>query len=109
MEERDYSPQETCHLLLQLPLIRSSRDIIILSLDGSHKVDDQMRNNTDTPVASILDNHIERPNSPIFEATKLLHFAQNYSMLKETGSELKHHRMKVVTVRPYCSTDPNGP
>ena len=33
--ERDLSAQETCHLLLHLPLVR---DHIILSLDGSHEV-----------------------------------------------------------------------
>ena len=33
--ERDFSAQETCHLLLQLPLVRSTRDYTILSLDGS--------------------------------------------------------------------------
>ncbi len=31
--ERDFSAQETCHLLLQLPLYRASRDFVVLSLD----------------------------------------------------------------------------
>ena len=106
--ERDYSAQETCHLLLQLPLIRSSRDVIILSLDGSRQVDDQLGNNSRATVASILDNYIQRPNTPIFEEMKLLHFAQNYSMPKVINSEPKRHKMKVVIVRPYCSPDPNG-
>ena len=105
--ERDYSAQETCNLLLQLPLIRSSWDLIILSLDGSRQV--QLGNNPHATMPSILDNYIQRPKTPIFEKMKLLHFAQNYSMLKGTGSEPKHHRTKVVVVRPYCSTDPNGP
>ena len=30
--ERDYSAQETCHLLLQLPVIHSSRDFVVLSV-----------------------------------------------------------------------------
>ena len=33
--ERDYSAQETCYLLLQLPMYHASRDFVILSLDGS--------------------------------------------------------------------------
>ena len=33
--ERDYSAQETCHHLLQLPMFKASRDFIVLSLDGS--------------------------------------------------------------------------
>ena len=37
--ERDYSAQETCHLLMGLPMYRTSRDFVILSLDGSRQVD----------------------------------------------------------------------
>jgi len=37
--ERDYSSQETCHLLLQLPMFKASRDFIVLSLDGSRLVE----------------------------------------------------------------------
>ena len=40
--ERDYSGQETCHLLLQLPMFKASRDFIILSLDGSRAVEDHL-------------------------------------------------------------------
>ena len=40
--ERDYSAQETCHLLLQLPMFKASRDFIVLSLDGSRAVEDHL-------------------------------------------------------------------
>ena len=40
--ERDYSAQETCNLLLQLPMFKTSRDFIILSLDGSRAVEDHL-------------------------------------------------------------------
>ena len=56
--DRDYSAQETCHLLLQLPLIRSSRDFTILSLDGSRQVQSQMENDTQATVSSILDHYM---------------------------------------------------
>ena len=36
--ERDYSAQETCHFLLQLPMYKASRSFFILSLDGSRAV-----------------------------------------------------------------------
>ena len=39
--ERDFSAQETCHLLLQLPLVKSTRDYVILSLDGSRQVQEE--------------------------------------------------------------------
>ena len=44
--ERDYSAQETCHLLLQLPMFKASRDFIILSLDGSQRRFDRKLNRT---------------------------------------------------------------
>ena len=37
--ERDYSAQETCHLLLQLPMYKASRSFTYLSLDGSRAVE----------------------------------------------------------------------
>ena len=36
--ERDYSAHETWHLLLQLLLINSSQDFVVLSADGSCEV-----------------------------------------------------------------------
>ena len=42
VSERDYSAQETCHLLLQLPMFRASRHFIMLSLDGSRAVEDRL-------------------------------------------------------------------
>ena len=38
--ERDYSAQETCHLLLMLPMYMASRDFVMLSLDGSRQVEE---------------------------------------------------------------------
>ena len=97
--ERDYSAQETCHLLLQLPLTRSTRDITILSLDGSRQVEEQTNQSTRATAPSELDHYIHRPQNSTFEDMKLLHFAQNYSMPKETGTCPKHLKMKVVIVQ----------
>ena len=56
-----------------------------------------------------LDHYVYHPTTPIFPEMKLLHFAQNYSMPKDAGSEPKRHKMKVVSIRPYGSPDPTGP
>ena len=40
--ERDFSAQETCHLLLQIPMFKASRDFIVLSLDGSRALEDRL-------------------------------------------------------------------
>ena len=52
---------------------------------------------------------MQRPTTTMFQDMTLLHFAQNYSMPKELGSEPKRHKTKVVIIRPYCSPDPSGP
>jgi len=53
--ERDYSAQETCHLLLQLPMFRSSRDFLILSLDESRELSDKLEEGKVVTIDSQLD------------------------------------------------------
>ena len=108
--ERDYSSQETCHLLLQLPLYITTRDFIILSLDGSRAVDDKLDPDKPATVPSILDNYRIRPSSSQFESMTLLHFAQHFSNPRNHGGEPNPRQKKVVVVvRPYISPEPNGP
>ena len=59
--EKDYSAQETCHLLLQLPMFKASRDFTVLSLDGSRAVQEQLDEGQPATALSILDNYIARP------------------------------------------------
>ena len=55
--ERDYFVQETCHLLLQLPMFKASRDFIILSLDGSRAVEDHLEEGQRATALSIVDHY----------------------------------------------------
>ena len=41
--ERDYSAQEMCHLLLQIPMFKDSRDFFVFSLDRSKAVEDHLQ------------------------------------------------------------------
>ena len=109
--ERDFSAQETRHLLLQVTLVKSIRDYVILSLYGSRQVqEEQPEDNTNrATVPSILDHYIQQPSDSSFQDMTLLYFAQNYSMLRDLGTAPKQQKMKIVSVRPYCSPDPNGP
>ena len=108
--ERDYSAQETCHLLLQLPMFKASRDFIVLSLDGSRAVEEQLNEGQPATALSILDHYVARPTTPRFRDMKLLQFAQQYTMPKELGSDPSRRRKDVVViVRPYLSPEPNGP
>ena len=57
--ERDFSAQETCHLLLQLPMFKASRDIIILSLDGSRAVENHLEEKQRATALSIVTAYAE--------------------------------------------------
>ena len=108
--ERDYSAQKTCHLLLQLPLVKASRDFTILSLDGSRAVEDRLDQDQPATVSSTLDHYVARPNTVLFHDLTLLEYAQRYVTPKQLGSNPKHRRKDIiVVVRPFCSSDPSGP
>ncbi len=108
--ERDYSAQETCHLLLQLPMFRASRDFVVLSLDGSRAVESKLQEGQPATAPSILDHYISRPTTTQFRDMTILHFTQKYTMPKDLGSDPCHRRKDVVViVRPFCSPDPSGP
>ena len=59
--DSDYSAQETCHIFLQLPMFKASCDFIVLSLDGSIAVGDQLQEDGRATLPSILDHYIARP------------------------------------------------
>ena len=87
--ERDYSAQETCHLLLQLPMFRASRDFIMLSLDGSRAVEDHLDEDQPATALSALDHYIGRPTTPQFNEMTLLHYVQQFTMRLKPISELE--------------------
>ena len=108
--ERDYSAQETCHLLLGLPMYSASRDFVILSLDGSRQVDnDQEEGTAVVTLASQLDYYRSRPTTPHMEGLTLLEFVQRYWMPKSAGLDpISRKKQVVVIVIPFCSPDPQG-
>ena len=108
--ERDYSAQETCHLLLQLPMFKASRDFIVLSLDGSRAVEDRLEEAQHATVPSTVDHYVHRPNTSLFNDMTLLEFTRQYTMPKTVGSEPSRRNKSIVVIpRPYCSPDPTGP
>ena len=106
--ERDVSAQETCHLLLQLPLLKVSRDFVVLSLDGSRAVDERLDEDQPATVLSALDHYVSRPVSAPFQTMTLLNFMRQYTMPRQPNTEPSKRRKNVVViVRPYCSPDPH--
>ena len=55
--ERDYSAQETCHLLLGLPMYWASRDFVYLTLDGSRQIDSNQEEGTALTVGPLHQPH----------------------------------------------------
>ena len=90
-------------------MFKASRDFVVLSLDGSRAVKDQLENNQHATATSILDHYMHRPDSPQFNMS-LLEFTRQYSMPKTLGSEPIHRSKRIVVIpHPYCSPDPSGP
>ena len=107
--ERDYSTQETCHLLLQLPMLKTSREFLILSLDGSRAVEDRLEEDHSATALSTIDHYMYRPYSSHFNDMTLLEFARRYTMPKKVGMEPSRGTKRIVVIpRPYCSPDPTG-
>ena len=111
--QRDYSAQETCHHLLQLPLYNASRDFVILNLDGTRVVKYNIEvgnENANATLASYIDHYMNRPTTNKFNEMSLYTFVQNYKIPKRLGDDLISRKKPVVVVtRPYCPPDPNGP
>ena len=85
-------------------MFKSSRDFIILSLDGSRAVEDHLEEGRHATALSIVDHYMERPDTPHFNSMTLLEFARQYSMPKTLGAE---PTCRIVVIpRPYVSPDP---
>lgn len=108
--ERDYSAQETCHLLLQLPLYIASRDFVILSVDGTRVVEDRLDEDKPATSLSIVDHYKNRPRTPEFDDITLLDFAKAYTMPRVEGNEPSHRsREVVIIIKPNYSPEPGSP
>ena len=63
--EVDYSVQETCHILLQLPLIKASRDSTVVKLDGSCVIEYHLQEIERASLPSFLDHYLVPPTTPL--------------------------------------------
>ena len=110
VDERDFSAQETCHLLLMLLMFRASRDFIVLSLDTSRQGGDNLDEDKPITVDSQLDHYCGRPDSDKFHQLTQLEFIRQYKIQQKVGLPIVSRTKEVVVIpRPYCSPDPDGP
>ena len=101
--QRDYSSQETCHLLLQLPMFKASQDFVVLSLDGTCAVQQNIEEAEAVTAPSIVDHYRRHPSTGTFDRMTLLEFARSYSMPKEL-STIPNRRRKDVVVTTTLQT-----
>lgn len=107
--QRDYSSQETCHILLQLPMYKASRSFVVLCLDGSCAVELDIEAHAAT-APSILDYYLACSFNSVFSNVTILTFARSYTIPKElSGEPTKRRKDVVIIVRPYISPNCNGP
>ena len=78
--ERDFSAQETTHMLLSLPLVSCSFNFITISLNGSQKINQNKDTGEVELQKSFLDDYAQCESN--FSNTNLQQFAANYSICK---------------------------
>ena len=88
--ERDYSAQETCHTLLQLSMFKTSHDFIVLSLDGSHAVEDNLHEAERGTVPSILDHYLVHQILDLVGVCPEVHHAKRASHSAKTDNQKGH-------------------
>ena len=86
--ERDFSSQETMHLLLSLKLHSSSFQVLPVNLDGSHSVKRQIRDGSSSSCTndSILDKYAKRAifknDHPLIMNISFAQFVTQYKLVK---------------------------
>lgn len=111
--ERDFSAQETAHLILSLPLYRCTYNFVTLSLNANNFITTDSSTSEENIInPSILDKYSNRSqysNSfPCITTLNLLQFAATYSITK-TNELIQWSHPVIVKTFPTYSSDPKGP
>ena len=98
---RDFSAQETAHILLSLPLVRCSFNFITISLSGLRKI------NRDKDTGELMLQMEDDAEPEVnFSNINLQDFAANYSI--SNGKATKRAKPVVVRTFHYYSCNPQG-
>ena len=81
----------------------------MLCLDESREVHEEQpeKSTNRVTVPSILDGYIQRPCDSTFEDIMLL--LPRTFVSQDLSSAPTQQKIKTVSIRPRCSSDPNGP
>lgn len=102
--ERDFSAQETCHMLLSLPLFSCSYNFVTVALNASRKLKKDQDTGELTLEDSVLDTYASR-NVTLADLNLCL-FAANYRIV--CGKAVKRASPVVVRTFPTFSSNPQG-
>ena len=104
VRERDFSAQETCHMLLSLPLFSCTFNFATASLDRSHKISKNSESGELQVQASILDTYASRDVS--LSPLNLYQFIANFATIE--GQVRKRSAPVVVRMFPTYPANPHG-
>ena len=110
--ERDYAAQETMHHLLSLKLHSSSFKVMPVSLNGSRRVRQDVRNEDGETCTenSLLDVYANRQQYDSSQTVMNMNFVQFATTYKVINNELKRLPENVVPrIFPTYSPNPKGP
>ena len=108
--ERDFSAQETMHLLLSLKLYSTTFNVIPVSLNGSRKVETQQNGSDTCTKDSLLDKYAKRSiykqSFPEIMNVNFVEFATKYNIVK--GKLVTRSAIVVPRIFPTYSPNPKG-
>ena len=102
--ERDFSAQETSHMLLSLPLVNCTFNFVTVSLDGSRKLSESEESGELILQDSVRDQYATRDHS--ISALNFSQFVANYHVVH--GEVVKRSVPIIVRTFPSFSSNPQG-
>ena len=108
--ERDFSAQETMHLLLSLKLYSTSFDVVPINLNGSRRIQTHLKEESICTTESLLDIYANRMRFqkcvPHIMEMNFVQFATSYKVVK---GKLQQRPFNVVPrIFPSYSANPKG-
>ncbi len=81
-----------------LPIVKLSRDFVVLSLDGSREVDDNLEEDKPVTLETQLDQYCNRPDTGDFNQITLLKFVKKYKIPKKKGNAIILRKKEVLVI-----------
>ncbi|XP_065826022.1 uncharacterized protein [Oscarella lobularis] len=95
--ERDYSAQETCHLIMGEKLVTSTREFKTLFLENKREVDPAAKPGRTATLPTVIEEYMRRPVE--IEDVCLLDYVSDY-YINAKGKTVRRHKSVVVRVAP---------